>query len=63
MLSVRVSTNGKPLAVNVAETSGYPMLDAAALTAVRQWQFIPATQAGIPVVAIAEVPVRFRIDN
>ena len=63
MLSVRVSADGRPLAVDVAKTSGYPILDAAALSAVRQWQFIPATQAGTPVIAIAEVPVRFRIDN
>ena len=63
MLRVSVSADGRPLEVNVAQTSGYPALDAAALAAVRQWRFVPATQAGIPVAAIAEVPVRFRIDN
>jgi protein TonB len=63
MLRVSVSAHGRPLEVAVAQSSGYPMLDSAALAAVREWQFIPATQAGIPVAAIADVPVRFRIDN
>lgn len=63
MLRVSVSTDGRPLEVEVAQTSGYPSLDAAALSAVRQWRFVPAMQAGTAVAAMAEVPVRFRIDN
>ena len=63
MLRVSVSAYGQPLAVDVMQSSGFPSLDSAALTAVRQWRFVPATQAGIPVAAVAEVPVRFRIDN
>lgn len=63
MLRVSVSAHGRPLEVDVAQSSGYPILDAAALSAVRQWQFIPAMQAGTAVAAIAEVPVRFQIDN
>ena len=63
MLRVSVSVHGRPIEVDVAQSSGYPILDSAALSAVRQWQFIPATQAGTPVAAIAEVPIRFQIDN
>ncbi len=63
MLRVSVSAHGRPLEVDVMQSSGFPSLDSAALTAVRQWQFVPATQAGIPVAAVAEVPIRFRIDN
>ena len=63
MLRVSVSAHGRPLEVDVAQSSGYPILDSAALSAVRQWQFIPAMQAGTAVAAIAEVPVRFQIDN
>jgi protein TonB len=62
-LRVSVSADGRPLEVDVAKTSGYPSLDSAALSAVRQWRFVPATQAGSAVAAVAEVPVRFRIDN
>lgn len=63
MLRVSVSAHGRPLEVDVAQSSGYPILNSAALSAVRQWQFIPAMQAGTAVAAIAEVPVRFQIDN
>jgi protein TonB len=63
MLRVSVSAHGRPLEVDVAQSSGYPTLDSAALSAVRQWRFIPAMQAGTAVAAIAEVPVRFQIDN
>lgn len=63
MLRVSVSAYGRPLEVDVAQSSGYPILDSAALSAVRQWQFIPAMQAGTAVAAIAEVPVRFQINN
>jgi protein TonB len=63
MLRVSVSADGTPLEVDVAATSGFPVLDSAALSAVRQWSFVPATQAGAPVSAVAEVPVRFRLEN
>jgi periplasmic protein TonB len=45
------------------DTSGHPILDLAALSAVRQWHFIPATQAGQSVAAVADVPVQFRLDH
>jgi protein TonB len=63
LLRVSVSADGTPLGVTVLDTSGHPSLDAAALTAVRQWRFIPATQAGHSVTAFADVPVRFQLDN
>ena len=63
MVRVRVTADGAPIEVELAETSGHPALDTAALAAVRQWRFDPATQAGRPVAATAEVPVRFRIDK
>jgi len=63
MLRVDVSADGMPLDVSVAGTSGHPSLDSAALSAVRQWRFIPATQAGRSVAAVADVPIRFHLDN
>jgi protein TonB len=63
MLRVNVSADGTPLDVEVMATSGHPSLDTAALSAVRQWRFIPATQAGRSVAASAEVPVRFQLTN
>jgi protein TonB len=63
LLRVDVSAEGMPLDVSVAGTSGHPILDSAALSAVRQWRFVPGTQAGRAVAAVAEVPIRFHLEN
>jgi protein TonB len=63
VLRVNVSAEGMPVAVTVAESSGYASLDAAALAAVQQWRFVPATKGTTPVPAVAEVPVRFRLTD
>ena len=38
-----------------------PLLDAAALAAVRQWRYTPTTLNGIPVAVLMTVSVRFEI--
>jgi protein TonB len=63
LLRVEVSTHGRPLAVTVAQSSGYALLDDAATAAVRRWRFVAATRGGSPVVAAAEVPIRFALVN
>ena len=63
MLRVTVSTEGSPMDVSVADSSGHPTLDEAAVSAVRRWRFTPATQAGRPLVATAEVPVVFHLTD
>jgi periplasmic protein TonB len=61
LLRVAVSPAGLPVNVSVAESSGFPPLDSAAVNAVERWRFVPATRAGEPVAATAEVPLRFRL--
>jgi protein TonB len=63
VLRVNVAADGTPVEVAVMDTSGHPTLDFAALSAVRQWHFVPATQAGQSVAAVADVPVQFRLAN
>jgi protein TonB len=63
LLQVDVSAQGKPVEVSVAQSSGFASLDDAALRAVQQWQFVPATRGGTPVPAVADVPVRFRLTD
>jgi protein TonB len=63
LLQVNVAANGTPLGVTVAQSSGFASLDDAALRAVEQWRFVPATRGGTAVPAVAEVPVRFRLTN
>ncbi len=61
LLRVDVAPSGTPIAVTVATSSGHPILDDAAVAAVRTWRFSPATQAGVPVAAFADVPIQFRM--
>jgi protein TonB len=63
MLRVEVSAAGRPQGVSVIASSGYPVLDRAALAAVERWRFNPATQAGLPVPGTAEVPIVFRLED
>ena len=59
ILRVSIGTEGKPTDVFTEKGSGQSMLDAAAVTAVRGWQFKPATRGGQPVATKIRVPVTF----
>jgi protein TonB len=61
-LRVKVNPNGGVDEVNVAVSSGYSMLDDAALRAVKTWVFKPARRGGQPVAAWVQVPIRFALD-
>jgi len=47
--------------VSVRVAQSIPLLDAAALEAVREWVFTPALKHGVPVATLARAPVGFRI--
>lgn len=61
LLTVEVLPSGQIADVAVEETSGHPMLDRAALEAVRRWRFTPALRLGVPVRARVLVPVAFSL--
>jgi protein TonB len=61
LLNVTVKTDGTPLSVTVAHSSGCSSLDEAALEAVKQWRFIPAKRGGELVQASVTVPVEFKM--
>lgn len=61
MLSVEVNAAGRVAALKVITSSGYPLLDQAAIVAVRKWQFKPALRAGLAVSTTVQVPIRFAI--
>lgn len=60
LLRVSIGSNGTPTDINIAQRSGSRDLDRAAMSAVRKWQFRPATRNGLPVASTVEVPVEFR---
>ena len=63
LVNVEVGADGRPGEVTLAGSSGFPMLDNAALSAVRRWVFEPARAGGLAVPSRVEVPVRFRFSN
>ncbi|HEX3776612.1 MAG TPA: TonB family protein [Polyangiaceae bacterium] len=63
LLNVVVEVDGLPGAVSLNRSSGYPLLDRAALDAVRQWTFEPARAAGVAVPSAVVIPVRFDLSD
>ncbi|MBO9647433.1 MAG: energy transducer TonB [Variovorax sp.] len=59
IVRARTSPDGKPMAVEVKQSSGYPRLDRSAVDTVRKWQFKPTPDDGS--VVWREVPIRFFI--
>jgi protein TonB len=63
LLDVIVGANGRPTSVTLRRTSGFPLLDSAAIQAVRRWTFDPARAAGLPVPSTVEIPLRFSLSK
>ena len=62
-LRVLVDERGRPQDVRVLKSSGHSRLDEAAVSAVKRWQFKPATQDAHAVQAWTQVAVVFRLDR
>ena len=61
LLAVKVGVEGRATSIALKQSSGYAALDAAAIEAVRDWEFEPARLGATPVVSNIEVPVRFQL--
>jgi len=62
-LKVFVSKDGKPLHIEVAESSGYDLLDKAAFDAVKNWRFVPARKGDAPYDEWVQVPIAFKLNR
>jgi protein TonB len=62
-LLVKVSAEGDSEEVTVQRSSGYDVLDEAAVEAVEKWKFIPAKQGDTDVSSSVIVPIDFVLDN
>jgi len=63
VLRVWVGADGQPTRVEVDRSSGHRALDDAALSAVKNWRFVPAQRGGEAVEGIVTVPLVFRLDG
>lgn len=62
LLKVKVLENGKAGKVEVEESSGFKILDTAALRSVRGWTFVPGTINGKRTEQWIRVPIRFVLE-
>lgn len=60
-VDVRLDAQGRQIGLQVLRSSGVKSLDQAALTAVKQWQFLPERQNGIGVPSRVHIPIEFAI--
>lgn len=62
---IEVGVDGSAGSVVIATSSGYDILDKAALLAVRQWRFVPAKDAdtGMAVACVTSLSIAFRLNS
>ena len=63
LLTVKVTAQGRASRVEIKKSSGFTLLDTAALQAVRDWEFEPARIGPLAFECTIEVPVRFKLVN
>jgi protein TonB len=62
ILEVLVSREGRVADLRLSSSSGYSVLDQAALTSVKTWLFDPGTRGGEKIDMWVKVPVRFQLE-
>lgn len=63
LLKLNVSSRGKVSDVQLEKSSGYRVLDIAAINGVQQWQFIPAKEDEEEIASVVVIPVRFELQE
>ncbi len=62
ILRVLITAQGTVGNLEIATSSGHPILDAAAVRAIRSWRFEPARRFGRPIPYTVDWPVRFALN-
>lgn len=62
LLAVLVNAQGRVENLEVATSSGHPLLDRAALNGVQDWRFEPGRRNGQAVAMWVQVPIRFSLE-
>ena len=62
VLNVLIGVDGKAQKAEIAKTSGFERLDAAALATVQRWRYVPGKRGGVPEAMWFKVPLTFVLD-
>jgi protein TonB len=63
LLDLQVSARGRVDSLRIQSSSGFPLLDQAAVNAVRHWRFVPARRNGMNVPSSLSLPVQFHLNR
>ncbi|MDI6764379.1 MAG: energy transducer TonB [Thermodesulfobacteriota bacterium] len=61
LLRVEVLSNGRVGEIEVRRSSGYEVLDRSAITAVKQWRFVPAKKDETTIPVWVNIPITFQL--
>jgi TonB family protein len=61
VLRVEVLVNGRVGQIEIKKSSSYELLDRSAVTAVKQWRFIPAKKGDVAIPLWVNIPVKFQL--
>ena len=62
LLKVLVDVNGRVENLEVVSSSGYAVLDKAAIASVKKWMFEPGTEGGKKKKMWVKIPIRFELE-
>ena len=60
--NVLIGVDGKAQKAEIAQSSGFERLDAAALATVQRWRYVPGKRGGVPEAMWFKVPLAFVLD-
>jgi protein TonB len=61
ILRVQLLSDGRVGEIKVKKSSGHEILDRSAITAVKQWEFIPGREGNTPIWYWVNIPVKFQL--
>ena len=62
ILAIEIREDGTVGRWKIMRSTGYELLNRAAIRAIQKWRFEPARQKGKPIASCIQIPVQFKID-